>query len=187
MKKRNPRRKRKGYLLAIIIALGISCLGLYIIFFVALVRGRIIDTNNLVKAFEAQREQKLYEPNFLPKVVIQRGRESEKGFDLKCLTWSMDRVVSGWTRDKRDSDFFIDYYVPPNKDAIICVSPAFATAITAATRKPFVYEAYPTDYGLRIRIIIGASEVRGMCQSLTGDANCANFFLSQEAIVRYEP
>ncbi|GAA6618853.1 hypothetical protein [Scytonema sp. NUACC26] len=187
MRKRNPQRKRPGYLLAIIIALGISLLSLYIIFITSIIRARIIDSNSLIKAFEAQRAQKLYEPNFVPQVVIQRGHEYEKGFDLKCLTWTTEKVLSGWTRDKRDSDFFIDYYVPPNKDAIICVSPALAAAITAATRKPFVYEAYPTDYGLRIRIIIGSSEVRDICQRLTGDANCANFFLSQEATVRYEP
>ncbi|WP_243146897.1 hypothetical protein [Scytonema sp. UIC 10036] len=152
-----------------------------------IIKARIIDNNKLVKAFEAQREQELYNPNFVPKVVIQRGYEYEKGFDWKCLTWSTNKVLSGWTRDKRDSDFFIDYYVPPNKDAIICVSPALAAVITAAKGKPFIYEAYPTEYGLRIRIIIGASEAREMCQRLTGDANCANFFLSQEATVRYEP
>lgn len=115
MRKRNLRRKRQGYLLAIIIALGISGLSLYIIFITDIIRARIIDSNNLEKAFEIQREKQLYDPNFVPKVVIQRGRESEKGFDLKCLTWSTNKVVSGWTRDKRDSDFFIDYYVPPKK------------------------------------------------------------------------
>jgi hypothetical protein len=187
MRKRNSQYKKRGYVLAIIIALGISALSLYVIFITDVIRARIIDSKSLFKAFETQKEEKLYEPNFSPQVVVQRGYEYEKGFDWKCLTWSTQKVLSGWTRDKQDSDFFIDYYVPPNKDAIICVSPALAAAITASKTKPFVYEAYPTDYGLRIRIVIGASEVRDMCQRLTGDTDCANFFLSQEATVRYEP
>lgn len=187
MRKRNLQRKKKGYVLAIIIALGISTLSLYILFIPDIIRARIIDSKSLVKTFKNQQEEKLYDPNFRPQVVVQRGYEYEKGFDLKCLTWATQKVLSGWTRDKLDSDFFIDYYVPPNKDAMICVSPAFAAAITASTTKPFVYEAYPTDYGLRIRIVIGASEVRDVCQRLTGDTNCANSFLSQEATVRYEP
>ncbi|GAB1538626.1 hypothetical protein NUACC21_12880 [Scytonema sp. NUACC21] len=174
-------------MLAITITLGMSCLALYTIFLTDIVRARIIDSNYLAKQFEAQREKELYNPNFVPKVVIQRGREYEKGLDFKCITGATYKVGSGWTKDSKDSDFFIDYYVPPNKNAIICVSPAFAAAITAKTSKPFVYEAYPTNYGLRIRIIIGVSEVRGICQSLTGDVNCANFVLSQEAVVRYVP
>lgn len=142
-----------------------------------IIRARIININNVVEQLKQKQN----------KVVVQRGFEYEKGLDFKCMSWLTNPVGSGWTNQIDDSDFYLDFYVPPGKKAIICTTPILATAITAATDKPFLYEVYPTDYGLRVRIIIGLSEVREPCKSLTGNVNCVNSILSQQVIVRYEP
>jgi hypothetical protein len=154
--------------------------------FTSIIRARIIDVDELVKNFEAQNQIDPFKPRPVRKVVIQQGFEHEKGTDARCLTWATEQVGSGWTQDSADHDFFIDYYVPPNAKAIICTTPALAAALTADADKPFLYEVYPTEYGLRVRIVIGVSEVREPCKLLTGNVNCLNFVLQQQAIVHYE-
>ncbi len=69
----------------------------------------------------------------------------------------------------------------------VSTTPVLAAALTAETDKPFLYEVYPTDYGLHVRITIGLSEVGDACKSLTGNVNCADSILSRQVIVRYEP
>ncbi len=164
---------------------GISLL-IYTCLASSIFRARIINVDNLINQFEAQ-NQKPFQSRANSKIVIQRGEDSDKGFDTRCLTWSSEMVASGWTQDSQDHDFYIDYYVPPNSKAIICTTPALASAITASLDKPFVYEVYPTQYGLMIRIIIGISEVREGCQKIAGNVNCLNSLLQQQAIVHYEP
>jgi hypothetical protein len=119
--------------------------------------------------------------------VIQRRLNRQIRPDLRCLSWITTPTNHGWTQDKNDRDFFIDYYVPPDKKAIICTTPSLAAALIAKRDRPFLYEVYPTEYGFRIRIIEGLSEVRKPCQMLTGDKNCANALLLRQAIVRFEP
>jgi hypothetical protein len=180
-------RKNQIRVFQITILFGFISLGLLPFFLVDFVRARVIDTDNLVKKLEEQSEKKALNPRATSKVVVQRGFNYEKGLDMKCLSWSTTPVSHGWTKDTEDPDFFIDYYVPPNKKAIICTTPAVATALTADAHKPFTYEVYPTDYGLRVRIIVGISEVRMPCKYFTGNVNCANYILSKQAIVRHEP
>ena len=163
---------------------GISLL-IYTYLSSSIFRARIINVDNLINQFEAQ-SQKPFQSR-ASKIVIQRGDDSDKGLDTRCLTWSSEMVASGWTQDSQDRDFYIDYYVPPNSKAIICTTPALASAITASLDKPFVYEVYPTQYGLMIRIIIGISEVREGCQKIAGNVNCLNSLLQQQAIVHYQP
>ncbi|MFH7027589.1 MAG: hypothetical protein ACHBN1_19865 [Heteroscytonema crispum UTEX LB 1556] len=171
----------------IIILFGFISLGLFTFFLVDFVKARVIDTDNIVKKLSEQSEKQAFNPRAISKVVVQRGLNYEKGLDVKCISWSTTPVSSGWTKDPEDPDFFIEYYVPPNKKAIICTTPALATALTADADKPFTYEVYPTDYGLRVRIIVGISEVRMPCKSFTGNVNCVNYMLSKQAIVRHEP
>jgi hypothetical protein len=171
----------------IIIGIGFASLALPISFIANIVRARILDIDKLEEQFEAQREAQLYNPQFIPRVVIQGGQSHEKGLDLRCILWETNHVNHGWLKSGEDTDFFIDYYVPPEKNPIICTTPALALVLKAGVRKPFVYEVYPTDYGLRVRIIIGVSEVRELCRNLTGDINCASPILLQQGIVRYEP
>ena len=120
---------------------------------------------------------------FLTKVF----RVKDVEIDFRCLSWATTHVGSGWTKDPKDTDFFMDYYIPPDKKAIICTTPVLASAQIADRDKPFLYEVYPTEYGFRIRIIIGLTEVREPCKNLTGNVNCADYILSHQAIVRYEP
>ncbi|RUT03061.1 hypothetical protein DSM106972_053690 [Dulcicalothrix desertica PCC 7102] len=161
----------------------------YICLFTSIVRARIIKVENLVQQFESQFQNdplKALQQSSTQKVVIQQGFNNDKGLDANCLTWDSEPVVSGWTQDSKDSDFFVDYYVPPSSKAIICTTPIFAGALTADADKPFSYEVYRTEYGLRVRVIIGVSEVRELCQMLALDGNCLNSFLQQQAIVRYK-
>lgn len=164
----------------------------YICLFTSIIRARVIKVENLVQQFEAQFQndslkalQQRSTEKIAQKIVVERDN-SDKGVDANCLTWASEPLVSGWTQDSNDSDFFVDYYVPPSSKAIICTTPIFAGALTADAEKPFSYEVYRTEYGLRVRVLIGASEMRELCQILTLDGNCLNSFLQQQAIVRYQ-
>ena len=168
----------------LIIMLTAICLGLFTCFLADIVRARIINVDNLLKELE---EKQIENPRLTQKIAVEEGFEDEKGLDFKCISWSTYPVGSGWTDKIGDRDFFIDFYIPPDKKAIICTTPALAAALTAETRKPFLYEVYSTDYGLHVRITIGLSEVGDACKSLTGNVNCANSILSRQVIVRYEP
>jgi hypothetical protein len=165
---------------------GFSLLALYLFFGVTFVRARIIDINFINQRLEKQKNQNPDQANGIKKVVIQRGYESDKGLDFGCLSWEKQPIINGWTRDSKDRDFFLDYYVPANKKAIICTTPAIATAITAASGKPFLYEVYPVESGFRVRVIIGLTEVRDPCQQLTGNTDCVNYLLEQQISVRYQ-
>jgi hypothetical protein len=182
----NPKRKFLKPAIFFATGVGFSLLTLYLFFGVAFVRARIIDINEINQRLEKQKSQNLDQPNRPQKVVIQRGYESDKGFDLSCLSWEKQSIINGWTRDSNDRDFFLDYYVPANKKAIICTTPAIATAITAASGKPFLYEVYPVESGWRVRVIIGLTEVRDPCQQLTGNTDCVNSLLEQQVTVRYQ-
>jgi hypothetical protein len=183
MKKIFRHHKIKGRGLTIITFTAIF-LGLFTCLMADVVRARIINVDKLLKKLEEQSQKQINNPG---KIAVQRGSGYEKGLDLKCLSWSTYPVGSGWTNKIDDHDFFIDFYIPPDKKAIICTTPALAAALTAETRKPFLYEVYSTDYGLHVRITIGLSEVRDACKNLTGNANCADYILSRQVIVRYEP
>ncbi len=166
-----------------------TCLGaisllLYTCLATSMFRARVINVDNLIQKFAAQNQA---QSRTSRKIVVQRGFNYEKGLDPRCLTWSSEQVGSGWTQDSQDHDFYIDYYVPPNSQAIICTTPALAGALKADTDKPFLYEVYPTDYGLMVRIIVGISEVREPCQKIAGNVNCLNSWLEKQAIVHYEP
>ncbi|MCV3212487.1 hypothetical protein OGM63_02890 [Plectonema radiosum NIES-515] len=178
------KKRKKGWL--IIMLTGIF-LGLFTCFLADIVRARVINVDKLVKQLEEQREKQIDNPRLIQKIAVQRGFEYEKGLDFKCLSWSTYPVSNGWTNQIGDRDFILDFYIPPDKKAIICTTPILAAALTAETHKPFLYEVYPTDYGLHIRITIGLSEVGDACQSLTGNINCANSILSRQVIVRHEP
>jgi hypothetical protein len=173
--------KRKPFKPAILFttAVGFSSLLLYLFFGVTFVRARIINLDEINQQLEQQT------PNIRQKVVIQRGYESDKGLDLSCLSWEKNSIINGWTNDSGDHDFFLDYYIPGNKKAIICTTPAIAMAITAAKGKPFLYEVYPVESGFRVRVIIGLTEVRDPCEKLTGNIDCANPLLEQQVTVRY--
>ncbi|PAX58098.1 hypothetical protein CK510_08240 [Brunnivagina elsteri CCALA 953] len=177
------------------VVLTVSCVGgifllLYLCLSTSLIRARVINVDGLIKQFAAQKTESNLDP-FKPrqtqKIAIERGFNSDKGFDNRCSSWSTEVVDSGWTQDSQDHDFYIDYYVPPNTKAIICTTPILAGALTAITDKPFLYEVYSTEYGLKVRTIIGFSEVREPCEKFTGNVNCVNYLLQQQAIVRYEP
>lgn len=162
----------------------------YTCLFTSIVRARVIKVDSLVKQFETQFQNdalKALQQRSTQKIVIQEGFNYDKGLDANCLTWASEPVVSGWTQDSKDSDFFVDYYVPANTKAIICTTPIFSGALTADTDKPFSYEVRKTEYGLIVRVIIGVSEIRELCQTLTLNGNCLNSFLQQQAIVHYKP
>lgn len=174
--------------------LGGGFLLVYTCLFTSIVRARVVKVDSLVKQFEAQFQndplkalQQRSTQKVALKIVIQEGFNYDKGLDASCLTWTSEPVASGWTQDSKDPDFFVDYYVPASSNAIICTTPIFAGALTADTDKPFSYEVYRTEYGLRVRVIIGVSEIRELCQTLTLNGNCLNSFLQQQAIVHYKP
>jgi len=184
MRRINIPTRLKGHVLTIILCSGIISIGLYISFLAAIVRARIIDIDNVHKQLELQSEAQLDHPRVLPKIAEQRRLNHSP--DFRCLSWAANQVGSGWKPEDDHSVFFVDYYIPPDRKAIICTTPALATAITAV-EKPLLYEIYPTDYGLHIRIIIGVSEAVEPCKRLTGNVNCTNSLLSQQAVVKYEP
>jgi hypothetical protein len=163
---------------------------IYLCLFTSIIRARVVKVESLIKQFEAQFEQdplKALQQRSIQKIVVQEGFNYDKGLDANCLTWDSEPVVSAWTQDSEDSDFIADYYVPANSEAIICTTPIFAGALTADADKPFSYEVYRTEYGLRVRVIIGVSEVPKLCQMLALDGNCLNSLIKQQAIVRYKP
>ncbi|MEM7553753.1 MAG: hypothetical protein AAF378_06575 [Cyanobacteria bacterium P01_A01_bin.84] len=155
--------------------------------FINFIRARILDTDEIAMRLEKLTEKKILQPNINPKVVIQRGGKQESGLDTRCLSWSSYPVVSKWEQDSQDNDFVIDYYLPPNKKAIICTTPLLAAALAQDVDKPFVYEVYPTDYGFQVRIILGVSDIQKTCKRLTDNMNCMNWILKRQATVRYEP
>lgn len=179
--------KLKGRVLTITIGLSLISLALFSYFLIDIVRARAINIDNIQKRFAEQNKKP--KTNFLPysKLVFQQG-SNDKGIDFRCLSWSSKPLYSGWTEDS-DPDFFIEYYIPPGKKAIICATPALATALAALDDKNFLYEVYKydVDEGLHIRIIIGMTEIKDACESLTGNIDCGNLILEQQAIVRYEP
>jgi hypothetical protein len=187
MKKINTPLIFKGRLLPITVFFGLTFTAIFIFIFADIVRARIINIDRVKEQFESQRQKQINNPNFKPKVVVLRGFDYDKGIDSRCLSWSTEHINSGWTGSNNDRDFFIDFYVPPDKQAIICTSPMLATALKAETKKPFLYEVSPTEYGFRVRIVVGVSEVRKPCEILIGNSNCANFILRRQAIVKYEP
>jgi hypothetical protein len=167
---------------------GVFFIILYICLFANIIRARVIKVDSLLKQFELKYQNdplKFLQQRSSQKVVIQEGFNYDKGFDRHCSTWAEEILNLGWTRDSKDPDFFVDYYVPSNAKAIICTTPTFAGALTADADKPFSYEVYPTEQGLKVRVIIGASHIREFCQKLTDNGNCLNSFLQQQAIVRY--
>ncbi len=176
--------KRHGLTIIMLTAI---FLGLFTCLLADIVRARIINVDKLLKQLEEQREKQIDNPRLIQKIAVQRGFEYEKGLDFKCFSWTTYPVGSGWTNEIGDRDFVLDFYIPPDKKAIICITPVLAAALTVETDKPFLYEVYPTDYGLHVRITIGLSEVGDACQSLTGNINCTNSILSRQVIVRYEP
>ncbi|MGD1871748.1 MAG: hypothetical protein ACFB02_01725 [Mastigocoleus sp.] len=170
---------------------GLILTSIFFIVFTNLVRARFIDYDDISKRLENQKQQQLLRTDrnriINPRVVIQKGGKNQAGLDFRCLTWSTYPVASQWKQDSRDSDFVIDYYLPPNKKAIICTTPLFATALAQDIEKPFVYEVYPTEYGLQVRIILGVSDIQKACNRFTGNINCVNWILKQQTTLRYEP
>jgi len=183
MKKIGMPGQIKGHVL-IIISSSVILLALFTSFLANIVRARIIDIDHVFRQLEVQRAAQADHPLAIPKVVEQRRLNNR--LDFRCISWSTNQASSGWEPEDDHYVFFIDYYVPPDKKAIICTTPALATALTAV-KKPLLYEIYPTDYGLHIRIIIGVSEAVEFCKNLTGNVNCVNSILLPQASVRYEP
>lgn len=167
--------------------MGAISLALFTGFLTKVFRVKDVEIDYVLKQLEVQSKREPENPHATSKVVIQRRLHSDIRPDFRCLSWATTHVGSGWTKDPKDTDFFMDYYIPPDKKAIICTTPVLASAQIADRDKPFLYEVYPTEYGFRIRIIIGLTEVREPCKNLTGNVNCADYILSRQAIVRYEP
>lgn len=156
-----------------------------------IVRARVINTEKVTQQLDRQREINWDKPNQTPKVTSEYGAQSEKSLDWRCFSWNTFPVHNGWTRDSSDHDFYIDYYIPANQPAIICITPALAGALKAESNKGFLYEAYPVgsnpNDALRIRIIMGVSLAEKLCRKLGGNQNCANRVLERQAIVRHAP
>lgn len=184
-------KKIKSKLFLSILSSGFILISLYSILVADLVRARFIDYDDISEKLEDQRQKQILQNNITqtikPKVVVQRGGKSQSGLDFRCLNWSTYIAGSQWKRDSQDSDFVIDYYLPPNKNAIICTTPLLAAALGQDTKKPFVYEVYPTEYGMQVRIILGVSDIEKMCDRLSGNPNCINWILQKQATLRYEP
>lgn len=178
--------KIKDRVLTITILFGILSLFLTC-FLVKIVRVKFVDIDFVLKRLEIQSEVQVNNPHPIPRVDVQRRLGSDIRPDFRCLFWAKTEVDSGWTYDSEDRDFFIDYYIPPDKKAIICMTPALAAALIVKGDKPLLYEVYHTEYGFRIRIIQGLTEVREPCKNLTGNVNCVDFLLLGQSIVRYEP
>ncbi|WP_026733716.1 hypothetical protein [Fischerella sp. PCC 9605] len=169
------------------IGLGLTSLLLFTFFLVDIFRARVIDIDYTMKILKEKHQKE--NKNFgISKVVFQKGF-NDKGPDLRCITWSSKLLYSGWNNDKKDRDFFIDYYVPSGKKAIICATPALAASLSAHPKKRFLYEVSKTelDDGLYVRVVVGVSEVRETCKLVTGSVDCANSILGRQAIVKYEP
>jgi len=186
MKKTILLSKIKDRVLTITILLGVISL-FFTCFLAKIVRVKFVEIDFVLKRLEAQREAQANNPHAIPRVDVQRRLGSDIRPDFRCLFWATTEVGSGWTNDSEDRDFFIDYYIPPDKKAMICTTPALAAALIAKRDKPFLYEVSPTEYGFRIRIVQGLSEVREPCKNWTGNVDCVDSLLSRQAIIRYEP
>ncbi|GEM_PF-1563370 len=187
MKKLKIPVKVNRHFLSLIIYSGIISITLFTTCFVTLIRGRTIELDRVLQHLAIQSEVQVYNPTVIPKFVEQRPLRYEMKPDFRCLSWSTNQVGSGWTPENNYHVFFIDYYVPPDKKAIICTTPALATILDAVLKKPLLYKIYPTDYGLHVRVIIGVSEAVKPCINLTGNVNCVSPILLQQAVVKYEP
>ncbi|BAZ20127.1 hypothetical protein NIES4073_10030 [Kalymmatonema gypsitolerans NIES-4073] len=186
MKKTIIPYKIKGSIVTITILFGV--ISLFLTCFLAkIVRVKFVEIDFVLKRLEAQSEAQANNPHAIPKVDVQRRLGSDIRPDFRCLFWATTEVGRGWTNDSADRDFFVDYYIPPDKKAMICTTPALAAALIAKRTKPLLYKVYPTEYGFRVRIVEGLSKVRKPCKDWTGNADCANSILSRQAIIRYEP
>ncbi|MBF2009079.1 MAG: hypothetical protein IGS49_27450 [Chlorogloeopsis fritschii C42_A2020_084] len=177
----------KPRFLATAIGLGALFIILLSLFIFDILRVRVINVDNTRRILA---EQKQKENNYfgISKVAFQQG-SNNKGLDLRCLTWSSKQLYNGWSDVSKDHDFFIDYYLPSGKKAIICTTPILAGALAANSQKRFLYEVSTTDLddGLYVRIVIGLSEVRETCKLMIGSVDCMNSLLMRQAIVKYEP
>ncbi|MBW4634573.1 MAG: hypothetical protein KME30_22485 [Iphinoe sp. HA4291-MV1] len=179
--------KMKGRILTITILFGMISLFLTC-FFTKIIRVKFVEIDFALKYLEAQSKTQVENPHAIPKVDIQRRIGSDIRPDFRCLFWATTEVGRGWTRDSQDRDFFIDYYIPPDKKAMICTTPVLAAALFAKRhQKPLLYKVYPTEYGFRVRIVEGLSEVREPCKNWTGNVDCVDSILSRQGIVKYEP
>ncbi|AKG22997.1 hypothetical protein [Calothrix sp. 336/3] len=176
-------------IIIIIACFGFGAIALisYISFFTYFLRVRNIDITDINEKLAAQEAAKIENPQLQSQLVVDEGKWNDKGLDSRCLSWSTKPISSGWTKYPKDDDFFIDYYIPPNKKALICATPAYTVGLVRKVRRPLIYQVYPTEYGLRIRVIIGVSLSRKTCQKIAGNPNCADSLLSQQVVVKYEP
>ncbi|MCX7595592.1 MAG: hypothetical protein N2235_17920 [Fischerella sp.] len=177
----------KSRVLPLTIVFGFTSLLLFTFLLVSIFRARVIGIGYTIKILKEKNVRE--NNNFgISKVVFQQGFH-DKGFDLRCMTWPSKLLYSGWSNNKKDRDFFIDYYVPPGKKAIICATTALAASLSAHPQKRFLYEVSKTelDDGLYVRVVVGVSEVRAPCKLVTGSVDCANSILGRQAIVKYEP
>ncbi len=176
----------KGRIVTITILFGV--ISLFLTSFLAkIVRVKFVEIDFVLEKLEAQSKAQAENPYAIPKVDVQRRLGSDIRPDFRCLFWATTEVGRGWTNDSADRDFFVDYYIPPDKQAMICTTPALAAALIAKRTKPLLYKVSPTEYGFRVRIVEGLSKVRKPCKDWTGNADCANSLLSRQGIVRYEP
>ncbi len=179
--------KMKGRVLIIVILFGIISL-FWLSFFAKIVRVKFVEIDFVLKRLEIQKEAQVEIPYTIAKVDVQRRLGSDVKPDPRCLFWATTEVGRGWTNDSNDRDFFIDYYIPLNKKAMICTTPALAAALIAKRHeKPLLYKVYPTEDGFHVRIVEGLTEVREPCKNWTGNVDCADSILSRQGIVRYEP
>ncbi|WP_315789105.1 hypothetical protein [Fischerella sp. JS2] len=156
-------------------------------FSVDIFRARVIDIDEANQLLEAKK-QKENNSFGVTKVLFSQG-SSDKGIDLRCLSWSSKFLYSGWSDNPKDHDYFIDHYIPAGKKAIICATPALSAALAVHPRKKFLYEVSKIDLddGLYVRVVVGVSEAREPCKLLTGSVDCMNSILARQAVVKYEP
>ncbi|WP_289793713.1 hypothetical protein [Chlorogloeopsis sp. ULAP01] len=169
------------------IGLGVLLLASFTFFLFDILKIRVINVDNARRILAEQKRKE--NNNFgISKIAFQQG-SNNKGLDLRCLNWSSKQLYNGWSNIGKDHDFFIDYYLPSGKKAIICTTPALATALAANSKTRFLYEVSTTelDDGLYVRIVVGLSEVRETCKLITGSVDCLNSILMRQAIVKYEP
>lgn len=97
------------------------------------------------------------------------------------------RLGSGWFQNPPpDWDFFIDYRLPKkNREWNICITAALWTALRL-TERELVWNIYNhNNKNYRVRIVIGSTIVRRLCEILTGGPDCANWLLEIQAGVRF--
>ncbi len=171
----------QGWIKIILLGIIISALAASVI--VKIVRLRIINIYPIESKLIEGRILNETTPIFNEKVVIQK----DKGLDQRCISGAVERLNSGWMDNPYpDQDFFVNYYVPPGKKALICLTPALAAALSVS-HKRLSYMVFRSEHGLRVKIILGVSAVDDLCKSLTGNINCANSLLLQQAVVSYKP